>query len=135
MRANYVQQPVTLWPADGPDETLIFGTLFYRLADPFAVELVVPRGRGRKVETILFGRALLIDGLEAPTGQGLVRIEPHIVDSGFITLTLPLGGRPQQVSAQRSVLEAFADATFRLVPLGRERDLIDFDGWLAEVTS
>ncbi|WP_165969581.1 SsgA family sporulation/cell division regulator [Nonomuraea terrae] len=135
MKTNFVHRPAILWVADRHDEQPYAASLVYRLSDPFAVELVLPRGDGRHVTKVLFGRALLIDGLEKPTGDGAVRIEPHIVDSDYITLTLPLNGRRQELYAERVKLEAFIDATFRLVPLGREKDLIDLDGWLLEVTS
>ncbi|MFI7468662.1 SsgA family sporulation/cell division regulator [Nonomuraea sp. NPDC049646] len=144
-----------LWDAACHDARPYNATLMYRADDPFAVEIILPvrdsrlavgsrifiyepeTGRETPALLISFGRALLIDGLEQPAGAGVVRIEPHIVDRDYTTLTLPFGGGSREFFAERRRLEEFIDATFRVVPLGGEIRIADraLNRWLGEVTA
>jgi hypothetical protein len=149
-----MERRILLWDASRHGIEPNRCTLTFRRDDPFAVDLVFPVRDTTKVTNdqlrvhpdsrddaisvvITFSRTLVIDGMEAPAGHGTVRIEPHIVDRDYITITLPLTVEGVEFYTERRALEAFVDATCRMVPLGGElapagREL---DRWLAEVTA
>ncbi|MFB4275694.1 SsgA family sporulation/cell division regulator [Nonomuraea sp. MTCD27] len=149
-----LSRPLTLWNAARHGDQPHAATITFRRDDPFAVEIILPlwdidmvTNDGLRVDPdsrddmvsvlIPFSRALLIDGLEDPSGEGAVRVEPHIVDSGYITFTLPLTADGVEFYTERAPLESFVDAALRMVPLGGEMPLADreLDCWLAEVTA
>ncbi|WP_219471281.1 SsgA family sporulation/cell division regulator [Nonomuraea rhizosphaerae] len=125
-----IRELVLLWDAADPDDKPYAAMLGYRADDPFAVTLLMPSHDSDDVTEIVFARELLIDGLEQPTGAGEVRVEPHIVDRDYITLTC--AGR--QLFTERVVLERFVAATCALVPSGSECARVnrDLERWLAE---
>jgi hypothetical protein len=146
-----IHKPLILWNAARHGDQPYAATIVYRQADPYAVEIVLPLhdvdavtndrlrvdpdSRDDAISVVItFGRALLLDGLDAPAGEGSVRVEPHIVD-GYITFTLPLTADGVEFYAEREPLEAFVDATCRMVPLGGEYDgaVDELDRWLAGV--
>ncbi|MFH8608533.1 SsgA family sporulation/cell division regulator [Streptomyces sp. NPDC018029] len=106
--------------------------LRYEIDDPYAVRLTFHLP-GDVPVTWTFGRELLIDGVGRPCGDGDVRVEPtdaDMLDEALIRL---------QVGADRALfrvgippLLAFLDRTDRLVPLGQERALADFETHLDE---
>jgi hypothetical protein len=92
-------------------------------SDPLAVELslttmpdhpALPRGRWQVL------RDFLRYGLEEPTGDGDVRIEPA-EDGRHVCLLLTHPGRPAAVTVDRKVLTRFLDQTEDVVPAGEER--------------
>lgn len=119
-----IRRPLILWNATQAGDQPSAATIIFRRDDPFAV-------------VITFSRALLIDGLEAPAGEGAVRVEPTATDFDFITFTLPLTADGVRFYAERGPLEAFVDATYQIVPLGSELLLAskELDMWLIGVTS
>ncbi|MFD6433060.1 SsgA family sporulation/cell division regulator [Streptomyces venezuelae] len=106
--------------------------LRYELGDPYAVRLTFHLPGDAPV-TWAFGRELLIDGVGRPCGDGDVRVEPTdspTLDEALIRL---------QVGADQALfrvgippLLAFLDRTDKLVPLGQERALADFEAHLDE---
>ncbi|MEU5685258.1 SsgA family sporulation/cell division regulator [Streptomyces venezuelae] len=106
--------------------------LRYELGDPYAVRLTFHLPGDAPV-TWAFGRELLIDGVGRPCGDGDVRVEPTdslMLDEALIRL---------QVGADQALfrvgippLLAFLDRTDKLVPLGQERALADFEAHLDE---
>jgi len=149
-----LERRLLLWDASRHGIEPYRCTLVFRRDDPFAVDLVFPVRDITKVTNdelrvhpdsrddaisvvVTFSRALLIDGLEAPAGVGEVRVEPHIVDRDYITITLPLTADGVEFYTERRSVEAFVDATCRMVPLGREPAMAggELDRWLAEVTA
>ncbi|UBU10061.1 SsgA family sporulation/cell division regulator [Nonomuraea gerenzanensis] len=149
-----IRRRVTLWNAAAHGDQPHDATLIYRRDNPFAVELILPlrapdtvtndrllvhpgSRNGHISVFIPFSRALLIDGLEEPAGEGAVRVEPHIVDSGYISVTLPLTADGVEFYTERAPLEAFVDETLRMLPLGGEIPIADaaLDRWLAGVTA
>ncbi|MGV9882538.1 SsgA family sporulation/cell division regulator [Streptomyces sp. NPDC003006] len=106
--------------------------LRYETDDPYAVRLTFHLP-GDEPVTWAFGRQLLVDGVVGPCGVGDVHIEPtdqELVDEVLIRL---------QVGVERALfrvgippLLAFLDRTDKLVPLGQERALADFDTYLDE---
>jgi hypothetical protein len=132
-----MQKFLLLWAADRPDVEPYNACLTYRKDDPFAVELLLPSQEDTGTGSVFFSRALLIDGMETPTGEGRVRVEPHIVDRDYITISLLLEVGWREFYAERAALAKFIDATFRRVPLGGELKTAarELDRWLAEVSA
>jgi hypothetical protein len=147
-----LNRPLLLWNAARHSDKPYAATIVYRRDDPFAVEIILPLhdldtvtnddlrvhpgSRDDEISVLIpFSRALLVDGLEAPAGEGVVRVAPHEDDSDYIVVTLPLTAAGVAFYVERAALEAFVDATFRLVPLGGEVRLVDRDlgRWLSGV--
>ncbi|MFE4868736.1 SsgA family sporulation/cell division regulator [Streptomyces sp. NPDC056682] len=106
--------------------------LTYEAADPYAVRMTFHLPGDTPV-TWAFGRELLLDGINAPTGEGDVRIEPteqgELCD---VRIRLQVGPDRALFKAGAAPLIAFLDRTDKLVPLGQERTLGDFDGHLED---
>jgi hypothetical protein len=128
-RATSVFKALTLWPVDRREQP-VATTLFYEAGDPYAVQLLFPQSEG--VLPWVFGRALLIDGLEEAAGQGDVRIAPHEADGWLVITLLPEEHVPLAFYASRTVVEQFVDATYKVVHLGREHEHVD---WYAELAA
>jgi hypothetical protein len=133
MSRRYVSAPVMFWPGD-PDALAvpITARFYYDAADPFAVRMVFPglSGTGEDGITWEFSRALLVDGIDEPTGEGEVRIAPAEA-TDWVTITLlPEPGTGLALHAPRETIARFLAGTFALVPMGREAARID---WNAEL--
>jgi hypothetical protein len=106
--------------------------LRYETCDPYAVRLTFHLPGDAPV-TWAFGRELLIDGVGRPCGEGDVRVspvEPNSLSEVLIRLQV---GRDQALFRSSTVpLIAFLDRTDKLVPLGQEGSLADFDAHLDE---
>jgi hypothetical protein len=106
--------------------------LCYDVTDPYAVRMTfhLP-GDAPVIWT--FGRELLYDGMNVPTGEGDVHISPSeragLCDTH---IRLQVGADCALLRAGSAPLVAFLDRTDKLVPLGQERSLGDFDGSLDE---
>lgn len=101
--------------------------LRYDAVDPFAVHLCFQTGPSRDVRWV-FARTLLADGLLARAGDGDVRVwpgTPTIEDALLVELESPSGHARFEVSA--TVVAEFLDATYELVPSGRESGRVDLD--------
>jgi hypothetical protein len=111
--------------------------LRYAAADPYAVRLTFHLPGDAPV-TWAFGRELLVDGVAGPCGDGDVRIEPvELAGSpgdmpGEVHIRLQVGGDQALFRAGVAPLVAFLDRTDKLVPLGQERALADFETHLDE---
>lgn len=147
-----MRRPLILWNAARHGDQPHAAAIVFRRDNPFAVEIILPLhdpdtvtndqlrvhpgARDDEISVAIpFSRALLIDGMEEPAGEGDVRVAPHIVDSGYISLTLPLTVGGVEFYTERGPLEAFTDETLRMVPLGGEIAIADaeLDRWLAGV--
>ncbi|MBA4862963.1 SsgA family sporulation/cell division regulator [Streptomyces sp. PSKA54] len=106
--------------------------LSYETRDPYAVRLTFHLPGDAPV-TWAFGRELLVDGVVAPCGDGDVRIAPT-GDKMFdeVLITLQVSTDQAMFKAGVAPLVAFLDRTDKLVPLGQERALADFDANLDE---
>ncbi|MBA2945420.1 SsgA family sporulation/cell division regulator [Streptomyces himalayensis] len=106
--------------------------LSYETRDPYAVRLTFHLPGDAPV-TWAFGRELLVDGVVAPCGDGDVRIAPT-GDKMFdeVLITLQVSTDQAMFKAGIAPLVAFLDRTDKLVPLGQERALADFDANLDE---
>ncbi|MFI7385291.1 SsgA family sporulation/cell division regulator [Streptomyces sp. NPDC049813] len=113
--------------------------LRYEPGDPYAVRLTFHLPGDAPV-TWAFGRELLVDGVNGATGDGDVRISPVACASGGATDELPgevhirlqVGGDHALFRAGVAPLIAFLDRTDKLVPLGQEQALSDYEAELDE---
>ncbi|MFJ9244295.1 SsgA family sporulation/cell division regulator [Streptomyces sp. NPDC101776] len=106
--------------------------LGYETCDPYAVRLTFHLPGDAPV-TWTFGRELLIDGVGIACGEGDVRIEPVDPEMlGEVLIRLQVGGDQALFRTGAAPLVAFLDRTDRLVPLGQEGALADFDTHLDE---
>ncbi|MEV5511944.1 SsgA family sporulation/cell division regulator [Streptomyces flaveolus] len=106
--------------------------LRYQTCDPYAVRLTFHLPGDAPV-TWAFGRELLVDGVGTPCGDGDVRIAP--VDPGplaEVLIRLQVGTDQALFRSSAAPLVAFLDRTDKLVPLGQEGALADFDAHLDE---
>lgn len=101
--------------------------LRYEVLDPYAVRLTFHLPGDAPV-TWVFGRELLLDGINKPCGDGDVHIAPTAPDElSDVHIRLQVGADRALFRAGAAPLVAFLDRTDRLVPLGQERDLGDFE--------
>ncbi|MGW3118006.1 SsgA family sporulation/cell division regulator [Streptomyces sp. NPDC001107] len=106
--------------------------LGYESCDPYAVRLTFHLPGDAPV-TWAFGRELLIDGVCRPCGEGDVRVSPAEPDSlAEVLIRLQVGRDQALFRASTASLIAFLDRTDKLVPLGQEGSLADFDAHLDE---
>ncbi|MFF7447641.1 MULTISPECIES: SsgA family sporulation/cell division regulator [unclassified Streptomyces] len=106
--------------------------LGYETHDPYAVRLTFHLPGDAPV-TWAFGRELMIDGVGRPCGDGDVRIAPAEVDTlGEVLIRLQVGADQALFRSSAAPLIAFLDRTDKLVPLGQEGALADFDAHLEE---
>lgn len=106
--------------------------LRYVTMDPYAVRMTFHLP-GDDPVTWAFGRELLLDGLSKPCGEGDVRIAPtdpdELVD---VHIRLQAAGDRAMFRSSAAPLVAFLDRTDKLVPLGQECALGDFEGNLED---
>ncbi|MDX3581031.1 SsgA family sporulation/cell division regulator [Streptomyces europaeiscabiei] len=106
--------------------------LRYETCDPYAVRLTFHLPGDAPV-TWAFGRELLIDGVGRPCGDGDVHISPADPETfGEVLIRLQVGTDQAMFRVGTAPLVAFLDRTDKLVPLGQERSLADFDTLLDE---
>ncbi|MER7171017.1 SsgA family sporulation/cell division regulator [Streptomyces mesophilus] len=106
--------------------------LRYETRDPYAVRLTFHLPGDAPV-TWAFSRELLVDGVNGPCGEGDVHIAPHGSDPlSDALIRLQVGTDQALFKVSIAPLIAFLDRTDRLVPLGQERALADFDTHLDE---
>ncbi|MFJ9644449.1 SsgA family sporulation/cell division regulator [Streptomyces sp. NPDC004244] len=101
--------------------------LRYDAGDPYAVRLTFHLPGDAPV-TWAFGRELLLDGINKPCGEGDVHIAPTATEElSDVHIRLQVGSDRALFRAGAAPLVAFLDRTDRLVPLGQERSLGDFE--------
>ncbi|MFJ8081587.1 SsgA family sporulation/cell division regulator [Streptomyces sp. NPDC096205] len=106
--------------------------LGYETCDPYAIRLTFHLPGDAPV-TWAFGRELLIDGVGQPSGEGDVRVAPVEPESlGEVLIRLQVGSDQALFRSSTAPLVAFLDRTDKLVPLGQETSLADFDTHLDE---
>ncbi|MER0446979.1 SsgA family sporulation/cell division regulator [Streptomyces sp. Edi4] len=106
--------------------------LTYEATDPYAVRMTFHLPGDAPV-TWTFGRELLLDGINEPAGDGDVRIEPSEPDELCdVHIKLQVGADRALFRAGVAPLVAFLDRTDKLVPLGQEWALGEFDGHLED---
>ncbi|MFH8793914.1 SsgA family sporulation/cell division regulator [Streptomyces sp. NPDC017941] len=106
--------------------------LRYETCDPYAVRLTFHLP-GDVPVTWAFGRELLADGVGRACGDGDVRISPTGPDPlDEALIRLQVGHDQALFKVGIPPLLAFLDRTDKLVPLGQERSLVDFETHLDE---
>ncbi|GAA2486765.1 SsgA family sporulation/cell division regulator [Streptomyces gobitricini] len=106
--------------------------LGYETRDPFAVRMTFHLPGDAPV-TWAFGRELLLDGINGPSGDGDVHISPTgLEDLSDVSIRLQVGADRALFRSSAPPLVAFLDRTDKLVPLGQERTLGDFEEHLEE---
>lgn len=106
--------------------------LRYETGDPYAVRLTFHLPGDAPV-TWAFGRELLVDGVGEACGDGDVHIaptDPELLDE--VLIRLQVGPDHALFRVGIPPLLAFLDRTDKLVPLGQERALADFETHLDE---
>lgn len=108
-------------------------TLGYRADDPYAVSLTFHSNAG-DVEWIV-ARALLLQGLAAPAGEGDVKVYPSIDDHAQAVAVLDFCSPDGRLVAQAPTheLQTFLARTFAAVPVGTESQYLDVDALIAEL--
>ncbi|AXG78844.1 MULTISPECIES: SsgA family sporulation/cell division regulator [Streptomyces] len=106
--------------------------LHYEVRDPYAVRMTFHLPGDAPV-TWTFGRELLLDGINTPSGDGDVHISPTTPDDlSDVHMRLQVGDDHALFRVSAAPLVAFLDRTDRLVPLGQECALSDFEGNLEQ---
>ncbi|MFC4612124.1 SsgA family sporulation/cell division regulator [Streptomyces maoxianensis] len=101
--------------------------LRYEMEDPYAVRMTFHLPGDAPV-TWAFGRELLLDGINVPIGDGDVRISPTGPQGlSDVAIRLQVGPDRAVFRVSAAPLVAFLDRTDKLVPLGQERTLADFE--------
>ena len=101
--------------------------LRYETGDPFAVRMTFHLPGDAPV-TWAFGRELLLDGINGPSGDGDVRITPTGPEGlSDVVIQLQVGCDRARFRVGVAPLVAFLDRTDKLVPLGQERTFGDFE--------
>ncbi|WP_351230712.1 SsgA family sporulation/cell division regulator [Streptomyces sp. NPDC002133] len=104
--------------------------LRYETGDPYAVRMTFHLPGDAPV-TWAFGRELLIDGINGPSGDGDVHIAPTEPEGlSDVSIRLQVGADRAMFRVSAAPLVAFLDRTDKLVPLGQERTLGDFEDHL-----
>ncbi|GAA2773233.1 SsgA family sporulation/cell division regulator [Streptomyces showdoensis] len=119
--------------ASVPRMETVSATLRYDREDPFAVRMAFPPPatlEGVEVSWA-FARELLAEGVEGPAGLGDVRLRPYGYDRTVVEFHAPEG--VAMVHVHTSELRRFLKASQRLVPRGREREHLDWDGNLGRL--
>ncbi|MFG2117458.1 SsgA family sporulation/cell division regulator [Streptomyces sp. NPDC048718] len=99
-------------------------------ASPMVVSVTFTPDHGQAV-TWRIGRGLLYRGLYGESGEGAVRVWPvrgGAIQAVWLLLTSPRSSAVFEMSAPE--IEAWLDATYRLVPEGAEPDTLDWDTFL-----
>jgi hypothetical protein len=109
--------------------------LRYATDDPFAVHVAFHSGTERPVHWS-FARDLLMEGRFRACGEGDVRVWPgRGVECGrpvvLLALSSPCGDALLEVPAGE--VSTWLAHTLRMVPRGREGELLDLDGPLADL--
>jgi hypothetical protein len=113
-------------------------SLYYSVSDPYAIRMAFHVGNDEPVEWI-FARDLLADGLMAPEGDGDVRVWPSLETDpddneygrlGVINIELSSPFGEALFEAPSEDIANFLNRTYRIVPMGKESDAVDFDAEL-----
>jgi hypothetical protein len=106
--------------------------LEYRAEEPYAVRATFRTGVA-DIEW-MFGRDLLLEGLQRPSGEGDVVIWPeHSGEHPLILLALNSPSGQAVLECDRPLVEVFLRRTFEIVPLGAEELTTDVDGWITGI--
>jgi hypothetical protein len=111
----------------------VHARLTYRAQDPYAVRVAFHVGPDAPV-TWTFARELLVEGVFRPCGEGDVRVWPAKVqgrDLTCVALSSPDGDALLEMPS--SAVSGWLERTLRLVPPGRESEILGVDAALADL--
>jgi len=131
-----ITTPLSLTVTTGTGEAEVDAELRYDPTDPFAVSLVIGVDCGEAV-VWTFARDLLAAGVNAPTGEGDITVEPDTshgmaVEERVLRITLATDCLATMLASTDRVIE-FLVETFAVVPTGCELDRVDFDAEIASL--
>lgn len=134
MRPGRAADEITLSCMDSWGRTVdVPTTVSFCVDDPYAVTLVF-HSSGGDVEW-MFARALLLQGLAAPAGEGDVKVYPSIDEDARAVTILDFCSPDGRLLAQADshAVQAFLARTFALVPAGAESSYLDLDRLVADL--
>jgi hypothetical protein len=107
----------------------------YRADDPYAVTMSISRPSGRWINWLM-ARDLVVEGMLASAGLGDVRVAPFS-DEEFDIIEVKIGDDEGFASLEfdRDLMERFLAATFEVVELGAESDVIDVAAEIEKITN
>jgi hypothetical protein len=107
----------------------------YRADDPYAMMMAISRPSGRWIEWLM-ARDLVVEGMLAASGVGDVRVAP-MSDGDFDIIEVKIGDDEGFASLEfdRALMERFLAATFDVVPLGGEADVIDVTAEIEKIAN
>jgi len=132
-----ITTPLSLTVSTGTGEAELDAELRYDPADPFAVSLAIGVDCGDPV-VWTFARELLSAGVNSPSGEGDITVEPDVTE-GFggerqLRITLATDCMATMLASTDRVVE-FLVETYAVVPTGAELDRVDFDAEIAALLS
>jgi Streptomyces sporulation and cell division protein, SsgA len=105
-------------------------TLHYDTSAPYAVNATFRTSDGDV--TWVFGRDLLAEGLDSPSGEGDVAVWPsNLYGRAVVCVSLQSPTGSALLEGDAVQVRAFLEDTVRLVPFGTEGEQIDLDAELA----
>jgi hypothetical protein len=107
----------------------------YRADDPYAVTMSISRPSGRWINWLM-ARDLVVEGMLASAGLGDVRVAPFS-DEEFDIIEVKIGDDEGFAALEfdRDLMERFLAATFEVVELGAESDVIDVAAEIEKITN
>jgi hypothetical protein len=106
----------------------------YRACDPFAVTLAVRIQQGHWIEWLV-ARDLVVQALDAATGEGDVRMTPRTA-SGYDVVEVEIRSTDGRavLEVDYDLLHRFVHSTLDVVALGQESAHVDIDEAIARIT-
>ncbi|MEU9387791.1 SsgA family sporulation/cell division regulator [Streptomyces sp. NPDC048279] len=132
--STVIEQPVEArLVAASPRMPSIPASLCYDSEDPFAVRMTFPAPATLEGVDVCwtFSRDLLTAGLDAPEGDGDVRVRPYGYDRTVLEFHAPEG--TAVIHVRTGEIRRFLEATGELVAAGLEHLRLDLDHDLAEL--
>jgi hypothetical protein len=129
-----ITTPLSLTVTTGNGEAELDAELRYDPSDPFAVSLAIGVDCSEPV-VWTFARDLLAAGVNAPSGEGDITIEPDTShglshEERVLRITLATDCLATMIASTDRVIE-FLVETYAVVPTGSELDRVDFDAEIA----
>lgn len=129
---THVERELELRLVLSPEQSIpVPARLLYRPEDPYAVHVTFHVGSRLPVHWT-FARDLLVEGVFRPSGHGDVRVWPTTAEGrSVVCLALSSPDGDALLQAPTVPLGAWLERTLRVVPPGRETELLGLDEELA----
>lgn len=134
MHVTVVERELELKLVLSPERAVpVPARLTYRADDPYAVHITFHIGSDTPVHWT-FARELLVEGVFRPCGHGDVRIWPTRTEGrGAVLMALSSPDGDALLEAPAAQVSAWLERSLRVVPPGRESELLCVDDGLAEL--